>query len=135
MKIIVRSILTVLILQARSCLGTDDVEQKKDADEEISNDSIAEVDPAEENLHDASADPVEEPPDHINTSICGETDFVIPRAEAGDHLCVGKEDCYHTSGSPVGGCPNTCSCYCMYEVCYQGPCTLVPGCTEPPIYR
>jgi hypothetical protein len=75
------------------------------------------------------------PPLHINLKDCGKDDQVLPRAEAGDSLCVGREDCYQTSGSPEGGCPNTCSCVCMYGVCYQNGCTLVGGCTEPPIYR
>jgi hypothetical protein len=78
----------------------------------------------------------EEPPLHINYIDCGgPVDWILPRAEAGDFLCVEKDDCYHTSGTPEGGCPNTCSCVCMYEVCYQANCTLVEGCTDPPVYR
>jgi hypothetical protein len=75
------------------------------------------------------------PPLHINLLECGEDDMVLPRAEAGDYLCSDREDCYRTPGTPEGGCPNTCNCVCMYGVCYQEGCTLVPGCTEPPIYR
>jgi len=75
------------------------------------------------------------PPLHINEKECGGEDIMLPRAEAGDHLCSDKENCYSTQGTPDGGCPNTCSCLCMYGVCYQGPCTGVGGCTEPPVYR
>ena len=75
-------------------------------------------------------------PDHINYRDCGTFDQILPRAPDGDALCAGKDDCYQTSGAPNhGGCPNTCSCLCMYEVCYQFSCTLIPGCTEPPEYN
>jgi hypothetical protein len=75
-------------------------------------------------------------PDHVNASQCGQPDRVLPRAIDGDALCSGREDCYQTSGSPLhGGCPNTCSCLCMYGVCYQHSCTMVGGCTEPPEYN
>ena len=75
-----------------------------------------------------------EPPDAINALWCGQDDMRLPRAPDGDFLCLDKDDCYVTPGTPVGGCPNTCSCLCMYNVCYQYACTLVP-CDEPPIYR
>lgn len=59
----------------------------------------------------------------------------LQRAPAGDSLCAGRDDCYMTSGSPAGGCPNTCSCLCVCGLCFQDMCTLVPGCSEPPVYR
>jgi hypothetical protein len=74
------------------------------------------------------------PPPSINLSQCSWPDRTINRAPDGDFLCAGREDCYHTSGSPAGGCPNTCSCICWDSVCYQGSCTLVP-CDEPPVYN
>jgi hypothetical protein len=73
-------------------------------------------------------------PKTFNFSQCGGPDWTLERAPDGDFLCLDREDCYHTSGSPAGGCPNTCSCVCWEAVCYQGPCTLVP-CDEPPVYN
>lgn len=75
------------------------------------------------------------PPAELNAQECGEPSRLMPRAPDGDALCLDKEDCYESSGSPVGGCPNTCSCRCFRGVCYQDMCTAVGGCTEPPIYR
>jgi len=75
------------------------------------------------------------PPAELNAEACGQPSGLLPRAPEGDVLCVEKDNCYQTSGSPVGGCPNTCSCLCFLDVCYQLACTAVGGCTEPPIYR
>ena len=57
------------------------------------------------------------------------------RAPDGDSVCSGKDDCFHSSGTPEGGCPNTCSCVCVCGLCFKHSCTLVGGCTEPPVYR
>ena len=74
-------------------------------------------------------------PSELNVAECGETSRIIPRAPDGDDLCTDRPDCYQTSGTPDGGCPNTCSCLCHRGGCYQHACTLVGGCTEPPVYR
>ena len=58
------------------------------------------------------------PPVELNAEVCGEPSGSLPRAPEGDGLCLEKDDCYRSSGSPVGGCPNTCSCLCFRDVCY-----------------
>lgn len=75
------------------------------------------------------------PPPSINSSQCGWPERTLERAPDGDFLCADREDCYHTSGSPAGGCPNTCSCVCWESACYQHSCTLVGDCDEPPVYN
>ena len=75
------------------------------------------------------------PPEEVNSASCGDSSGILPRASPGDELCLGRDDCYRTAGTPVGGCPNVCSCLCYREACYRLACTLVGGCTEPPIYR
>lgn len=75
-----------------------------------------------------------DPPSSVDAVRCGDDSRLLPRAPDGDFLCTERDDCYVTPGTPVSGCPNTCSCLCMYHVCYQYGCTLVP-CDEPPIYN
>jgi hypothetical protein len=138
MKIIVCSIIAVLILQARSCSGPEVSEPKPDASDETSPDADQQEEVAsEDSVNELELFSCDEIPLHINSTSCGKTyESVFPRAEAGDYLCVGKENCYETLGSPEhGGCPNTCSCMCLCGVCYRKGCTLVDECTEPPVYR
>jgi len=75
----------------------------------------------------------------VSSEACGffpPEPWTMIRATDGDPLCSGKDDCFETAGSPVaGGCPNTCSCMCVCGLCFQWMCTMVGGCTEPPIYR
>jgi hypothetical protein len=56
-------------------------------------------------------------------------------APEGDNLCVDRENCSSTTGTPDHqGCPNTCSCLCHEGRCYQQGCTAI-ACNDPPVYR
>jgi len=138
MKGLILVIPAMLFLQVKSCSDSDDSEWQRDTSEEATQDSENEGEEIEDMSEEMSIDFCEEPPLHINSEVCDDsTDRMLPRAEAGDYLCVGKDNCYRTSGSPGenSGCPNTCSCLCVCDVCYQNSCTMVGGCTEPPVYK